>query len=90
MFAHTLIVRGSSQDLDAIFNRLHLDPSAGQIVRHGDPADVKLTSEQTRQMLSGKPLLFGTTRLEIRFNGNQEGLKQSILKRFPNVTITTS
>jgi hypothetical protein len=89
MFEHTLIVKGSSQDLDAIFSGLHLDPSAGQIVRHGDPADVKLTSEQTRQMLSGNPLFFGTTRVEIRFNGNKDELKQSILKRFPKVTIMT-
>ena len=66
MFQH--IIKGSSQDLDGILNRLSFPPSAGRIIKHGDPADAKLTSEQTRQLLTGKPLLFGTTRLEIQFN----------------------
>ena len=87
-FKNKLVIKGPSEDLDAIFNNLGFSPEQGRIIRHGDPSDVSLTEEQNAALLRGKPIFFGTTRVEIEINGDKEQLKQFILKRFPKVSVT--
>ena len=89
MFQHTIIVRGKSQDLDDIFRRLSFPPEHGEIKKFADPGDAPLTDTTIHRLVNPKDgvVTVGTTRLEIRYNGNVEKLQQDILARFPKVTI---
>ena len=88
MFQHTIIVRGKSQDLDDISRRLAFPPEHGEIKKYADVADTLLTDTNIHRLANSKDgvVQVGTTRLEIRYNGDKEKLKQDILARFPRVT----
>jgi len=89
MFQHTIIVKGKPQDLDDIFKRLSFPPEHGEIKKYADPGDTPLTDTNIHRLVNPKDgvVTVRTTRLEIRYNGNKERLKQDILARFPKVTV---
>ena len=90
MFKHTLIITGKHQDLDEVSRRLSVRPEHGEIKKHADPADARLTDTTLQRLANPKAgtSRVGTTRLEIGFNGDKEKLKKDILNRFPNVTVS--
>ena len=90
MFQHAMIVKGEAQDLDDIFRRLSFPPEHGEIKKYADPADAPLTDTNIHRLANPKDgvVTVGTTRLEIRYNGDKEKLKQDIVARFPKVIVS--
>ena len=83
----TISVRGDSEILDYIAANLKGDGNPFTFVKYSDPSHVEMTDEQKRQLFSGKMVTFGTTQLDISFNGDKEKMKQFILQKFPKLTI---
>ena len=86
MLVQKFVIKGSPQDLDGIHRRLSFPPDKGRLEKYSDTNDLDIPAA-VLTALGDKPLNLGTTRLEIEFDGNSEELKESILQRFPKVTV---